>query len=66
MRSLFIALAITTFPSALHAQTDLEKKLAEAQAAYDADSANADAIVWLGRRLAYVGRYRDAIDGRST
>jgi tetratricopeptide (TPR) repeat protein len=36
--------------------------LAEAQRDFDRDPDNADAIVWLGRRLAYVGRFRDAID----
>lgn len=38
-----------------------EANLAAAQADYDADPSNADAIIWLGRRLAYLGRYRDAI-----
>jgi tetratricopeptide (TPR) repeat protein len=39
----------------------LEADLAGAQAAFDRDPTNADAIIWLGRRLAYLGRYRDAI-----
>ncbi len=39
----------------------LEADLAEARAAYEAD-ASADAIIWLGRRTAYLGRYREAID----
>ena len=39
----------------------LEKDLAAAQAALDKDPASADAIVWVGRRTAYLGRYRDAI-----
>ncbi len=39
----------------------LERELAEAQAAYDADPDDVDAIIWLGRRTAYLGRYRDAI-----
>jgi tetratricopeptide (TPR) repeat protein len=37
----------------------------ELQAAYDVyarDTDNADAIIWLGRRVAYLGRYNDAID----
>ncbi|HLM69626.1 MAG TPA: hypothetical protein VK358_18940, partial [Longimicrobium sp.] len=29
---------------------------------YQRDPQNADAIIWLGRRVAYLGRYRDAID----
>jgi tetratricopeptide (TPR) repeat protein len=40
----------------------LEADLARAKADYDRDPASADAAIWLGRRLAYLGRYRDAID----
>jgi tetratricopeptide (TPR) repeat protein len=44
------------------ARTILERDLAEARTAYERDPYDADAIIWLGRRLAYLGRYRDAID----
>src|SRR5262245_4230558 len=37
-------------------------KLREARAAYDLRPGDVDAIVWLGRRTAYLGRYREAID----
>jgi tetratricopeptide (TPR) repeat protein len=40
----------------------LEAALAQAYAVYERDPENADAIIWLGRRVAYLGRYRDAID----
>jgi tetratricopeptide (TPR) repeat protein len=40
----------------------LEADLAVARAVHDRDPRDADAIIWLGRRLAYPGRYRDAID----
>ena len=40
----------------------LEANLAEAQADYDANPEDAEAITWLGRRLAYMWRYRDAVD----
>jgi tetratricopeptide (TPR) repeat protein len=40
----------------------LEADLAKAQADYDRDPSSADAAIWLGRRIAYLGRYRDAID----
>jgi tetratricopeptide (TPR) repeat protein len=40
----------------------LEQELAEARAAYERDPRDAEAIIWLGRRLAYLGRYREAID----
>ena len=39
----------------------LERDLAEAYAVYERDPDDADAIIWLGRRVAYLGRYRDAI-----
>ncbi|HEX6135572.1 MAG TPA: hypothetical protein VFZ24_16490 [Longimicrobiales bacterium] len=38
------------------------EQLAEARARYDREPHDADAIIWLGRRLAYLGYYRDAID----
>ena len=38
-----------------------ERLLTEAQAAYARDS-SADALVWVGRRIAYLGRYRDAVE----
>jgi tetratricopeptide (TPR) repeat protein len=40
----------------------LEADLAKAQADYDRDRNSVDAAIWLGRRLAYLGRFRDAID----
>jgi tetratricopeptide (TPR) repeat protein len=40
----------------------LEADLAKAQADVDRDPSSADATIWLGRRLAYLGRFRDAID----
>jgi tetratricopeptide (TPR) repeat protein len=43
------------------ARPTLEANLAKAQEAHKANPGDADAIIWLGRRLAYLGRYRDAI-----
>jgi len=40
----------------------LEADLAAAYEVYQRDPDNADAIIWLGRRVAYLGRYRDAVD----
>jgi hypothetical protein len=40
----------------------LEAQLAEARSAYERSPMDAEAIIWLGRRLAYLGRYREAID----
>ncbi len=39
----------------------LEENLAPARADYEKNPTDADAIIWLGRRTAYLGRYRDAI-----
>jgi tetratricopeptide (TPR) repeat protein len=39
----------------------LETGLREARAEYEKNPDSADAIIWLGRRTAYLGRYRDAI-----
>ena len=40
----------------------LEQNLANAQARFDQDPADEDAIIWLGRRKAYLSCYREAID----
>jgi tetratricopeptide (TPR) repeat protein len=43
-------------------QKKREDELAQAQRDYDANPNSPDAIIWLGRRTAYLGRYREAID----
>jgi tetratricopeptide (TPR) repeat protein len=48
-----------TFPPEV--QKKREEELAQAQRDYDANPNSADAIIWLGRRQAYLGLYRDAI-----
>jgi cytochrome c-type biogenesis protein CcmH/NrfG len=53
---------LVSVPPAGEQKTRLEADLAKAQADYDRDPAAADATIWLGRRLAYLGRFRDAID----
>jgi tetratricopeptide (TPR) repeat protein len=40
----------------------METQLSEARTALEADPNDADAVIWTGRRLAYLGRYREAID----
>ena len=50
----------TAAPSA-EAAAKLEANLAAAKAAFDKNPADADAAIWLGRRTAYLARYRDAI-----
>lgn len=46
---------------AQEARAHMEAQLEEARAAYEADPDDADAIIWLGRRTAYLGRYREAV-----
>ncbi|NOT07249.1 MAG: hypothetical protein HOP28_03495 [Gemmatimonadales bacterium] len=38
-----------------------ERRLAIAKLAFDRAPGNADSIIWLGRRTAYLGRYREAL-----
>lgn len=40
----------------------LEENLAAAKKEFDKDPNSADAAIWLGRRTAYLGRFRDAIE----
>jgi tetratricopeptide (TPR) repeat protein len=48
-------------PLAPEAREASEWQLAEARRAYVNTPDNADSIIWLGRRTAYLGRYREAI-----
>jgi tetratricopeptide (TPR) repeat protein len=52
------------YPMELSADTrkPMEASLAQAEAAYAKDPKNEEAIIWVGRRQAYLWRYRDAID----
>jgi tetratricopeptide (TPR) repeat protein len=43
-------------------QQRLDADLALARQAWELAPGDADAIIWLGRRLAYLGRYREALD----
>ena len=49
-------------PLAADVEKKREDELAQAQRDYDANPNSADAIIWLGRRTAYLGRYREAIN----
>lgn len=44
------------------ARTALEARLAEARAGYEAAPDDPNALIWLGRRTAYLGRYQEAIE----
>ncbi len=41
---------------------EYEANLRQAQTDYERNPEDADAIVWLGRRTAYLGRYREAVE----
>ena len=43
------------------AKRDMEAKLAEARERYRASPDDPEAAIWVGRRLAYLGRFREAI-----
>ena len=49
-------------PVSTEARSKMESQLAEAREAYEADPNDPDAIIWFGRRLAYPGRFREAIE----
>lgn len=44
------------------AKTEMEAQLKDAQAQYAANPNSPDALIWVGRRLAYLGRFTEAID----
>jgi tetratricopeptide (TPR) repeat protein len=50
-------------PLALEPETEsrMNAELADARAAWEKDRNDADALIWMGRRTAYLGRYRKAI-----
>lgn len=48
-------------PISAAARPDLEAKLFAARRAFDHTPTDPDSIIWLGRRTAYLGRYREAI-----
>lgn len=58
----FLGDTLRALPLSAETKARYEAQLAEAKAAYDRSPANADSIVWYARRLAYLGRIREAID----
>jgi tetratricopeptide (TPR) repeat protein len=53
---------LRTLPLAPDVRERYERQLAEARRAYEHTPRNADSAIWLGRRLGYLGRFREAID----
>ena len=58
----FLGDTLRTLPLSAETKARYERQLAEARAAFDRTPTNADSIIWYGRRLAYLGRIREAID----
>jgi tetratricopeptide (TPR) repeat protein len=49
-------------PVSAEAKREMEARLDEARAFYQANPNDVDAAIWFGRRLAYPGRFREAIE----
>jgi tetratricopeptide (TPR) repeat protein len=49
-------------PIAAETRKTLEENLKQAEIVYGRNPDDPDATIWLGRRVAYLGRYRDAIE----
>jgi len=49
-------------PVSAEAKREMEARLDEARVRYETNPNDPEAIIWLGRRLAYLGRFREAID----
>ena len=58
----FLGDTLRTLPLGAETRARYEKQLAEAKTALDHTPTNADSLIWYGRRLAYLGRIREAID----
>lgn len=52
---------LTAPPVTGEARARMEAQLAEARAIWDTRRDDADALIWVGRRQAYLGQYREAI-----
>jgi tetratricopeptide (TPR) repeat protein len=66
---LLLPFVISLFSAGLAAGSDtpeaearMEAQLADAVAAWEKDRNDADALIWVGRSTAYLGRYREAIE----
>ncbi|HVQ37210.1 MAG TPA: tetratricopeptide repeat protein, partial [Pyrinomonadaceae bacterium] len=49
-------------PSSAEALREMEARLSEVRVRYESNRSDPEAIIWLGRRLAYLGRWREAIE----
>ena len=58
----FLGDTLRQLPLSATTRERYEKQLGEARVAYEHSPTNADSIIWFARRLAYLGRIREAID----
>jgi tetratricopeptide (TPR) repeat protein len=58
----FLGDTLRSLPLSAATRERYERQLADARAAYEHTPTNVDSIIWFGRRLAYLGRIREAID----
>jgi cytochrome c-type biogenesis protein CcmH/NrfG len=49
-------------PVSAEAKHEMETRLNDARMRYEANPNDPEAIIWLGRRLGYLGRWREAIE----
>ncbi|MGH7460236.1 MAG: tetratricopeptide repeat protein, partial [Longimicrobiales bacterium] len=54
--------SLRTLPLPAETRTRYEQQLAQAKTAFDHTPSDADSIIWYARRLAYLGRHREALD----
>ena len=58
----FLGDTLRTIPLSMETRRRYEQQLAEARAAYQRAPGDADSIIWYGRRTAYLGHFREAIE----
>ena len=58
----FLGDTLRQLPLSAATRERYERQLSDARVAYEHSPTNADSIIWYGRRLAYLGRIREAID----
>jgi tetratricopeptide (TPR) repeat protein len=57
----FLGDSLREFPMPAAARATADSNLAIAKAAFDRSPADVDSIIWYGRRLGYLGRFRESI-----
>ncbi len=58
----FLGDTLRALPLSAQTRSRYEAQLADARKAYDHTPTNPDSIIWFARRLAYLGRFHEAID----